>query len=157
MKLAPLWIGPLLLPLGCAGIPHRELDGRAVIPESERLVVLDLPGLAVDMQAPDVLAGPRVRSAFVARSVDGGPELERFLVEVWSDDDGDGVRGEAEAWTRVDVCWPRGRDWLAAHVQAWYTDSTPLRFAVEVRDVAGGRHTAAGAFAFGPPSVGTRQ
>lgn len=145
----------LLVPMGCAGLAHRELDGTGVIPEAERIVVLDRSGLVVHMQAPDILTGPRVRSAFVARAVDGGPALERFLVEVWADDDGDGVRGDGEAWSRVDVSWPGGRHWLAAHVQAWYLPNTTLCFAVEVRDVAGSRHTAAGSFAFGPSTLGT--
>ena len=154
MKLRQFCWFLLLLPMGCTGLAHRELDGAGVIPDAERILVLERAGLVVHMQAPDVLAGPRVRSAFVARAVDGGPDLERFLVEVWADDDGDGVRGDGEAWTRVDVSWPGGRDWLAAHVQAWYSPNAALCFAVEVRDVAGARHTVAGSFAFAPSTLG---
>ncbi len=142
----PLALGSLLWLAACVGAGARELDGDGVLPSDDRLPVAAPPGLVVEMQRPDVLAGPRLRTVFLARAVDGGAPIQRLIVEVWADDDGDGARGAIEAWTRVDVHEPAGRDWLAAHVQAWFSPGASLRYAVEVQGGGSTRIAASGAF-----------
>jgi hypothetical protein len=131
----------------CTGLPVRDVGPDGLIPEGEELVLIDDGVFHVEMMKPDALRGPRVRSFFLARPRGDTPPIERLIVEVWSDLDGDGVRGPGEPWTRVDVHEPEGRPALVAALQAWHRPGAPVAFALEVR-AADLVRTHAGRFTF---------
>ncbi len=140
----------LLLPVllaACTGLPVRDVDPDGLIPEGEEIVLVSDGAFHIEMMKPDALRGPRVRTFFVARPQGNTPPLDRLIVEIWSDLDGDGQRSPGEPFTRIEIHEPQGRPHLVAALQAWHRPGAPLAFALEVR-AANQTTTHAGRFTF---------